>query len=391
MNAILINSLADGGAEKIALIVTKELVKRGHDFKLICLERNIFYDIPEGVEVIYLSNATGAEGGFHKFLRLPILAIKLMKLVKKYKIHVVQSHLFRANYVNVLARRLGAKHMVQVINSGSITTKYSQSTLSGKINLFLIHRLYPKADVIISLSKGTQVDMQHRFNFVVPNQVIYNPTQPDLIENMQKEHVTPKEFSFHTNRKYIISMGRLHPCKCFDILIQAFEAISNQFADTDLIILGEGDERNKLSNIIDTTQLTHRIFLTGRVRNPFKYLARANLFVLPSMNEGFPNSLVEAMLCKIPVISTDCISGPREILAPESDIQFQLKTDIEFAQYGVMVPVKNHMLLADAMTQMLQDQKLSKKYIEQGYKRACMFSLNNIVDQYEKIFFSGGC
>jgi len=389
MNAILINSLTDGGSERIALTVTHELIKRGHIFKLICLERNLFYDIPEGVEVLYLSNATGFEGGFNKLLRLPFLAVKLMRLINKYNIQVVQSHLFRSNYVNVLARQLGARHNVQVLNSGSITPKYNQSTLSGRINLFLINRLYPKADVIISLSKGTQVDMQNRFNFVVPKQVIYNPTQPDLIENLQKEKITPSEFVFQTNRKYIISMGRLHPCKCFDVLIQAFKKIINKVDDIDLIILGDGNEKNKLSNIIKALNLSHRIFLPGRVRNPFKYLARAHLFILPSINEGFPNSLVEAMLCKIPVISTDCISGPREILSPESDIQFQLKTDIEFAQYGVLVPTKNHVLLADAMTQLLQDQNLSKKYIELGYKRACMFSLNNIIDQYEKIIFSG--
>jgi len=391
MNALLTNSLADGGAERIALTVISELIKRGHNMILICLEKNVFYDIPEGVDVIYLSNLSGNEGGLQKFLRLPFLAVKLMKVIKKYNIQVVQSHLFRSNYVNVMARQLGARHKVQVLNSGSISPKYSQSTLTGRMNLFLIHRLYPKADVIISLSKGSQVDMQELFNFSVPKRVIYNPTQPDLLENMQKEQVTPKEFLFQTNHKYIISMGRLHPCKCFDMLIQAFETISNQFKDTDLIILGEGDEKKKLSNCIDTLNLTHRIFLTGRVRNPFKYLARAHLFILPSINEGFPNSLVEAMLCKLPVISTDCLSGPREILAPETDVQFQLKSEIEFAQYGVLTPVNNHLLLADAMTQLLQDQNLSKKYIELGYKRACMFSLDNIIDQYEKVIFSGDC
>ncbi|ETR65471.1 MAG: hypothetical protein OMM_14197 [Candidatus Magnetoglobus multicellularis str. Araruama] len=124
MNAILINSLADGGAEKVALTVLESLVKRGHHIKLLCLEKNQYYEIPNGVEVIYLSNATGHENGLIKLLKLPVLAFKLIKLIRQHHIQVIQSHLFRANYVNVLAKLMGSSHCSQLVNTGSINFYY---------------------------------------------------------------------------------------------------------------------------------------------------------------------------------------------------------------------------------------------------------------------------
>lgn len=385
MNAILINSLADGGAEKIALTVIEELVKRGHQIKLICLEKNHYYHIPKGVDVLYLSNATGNENGLLKVLNLPLLAIRLSKLISKFDIHVLQSHLFRANYVNVLAKTMGAGHRSQLVNTGSITAKYSNAGIHGKINLMLIRLLYPKADCLISKSKGMVIDLHKRFHFIVPNLFIYNPIQLNQIQSKQRDRVSEKEFLFSAQRKYIITMARMNPQKCLDRLIHAFAIISDQFIDTDLIFLGDGHEKRKLEELVANLDLKHRIFFVGRVRNPYKFLNRSNMFVLPSATEGFPNSLVEAMSCRLPVISTDCMSGPREILSPETDVSHQIQNHIEYAPYGVLVPIKNHKLLAEAMKKLLEDKALSQKYAKKGYERACMFALDKIIDQYEKI------
>lgn len=385
MYAILINSLADGGAEKVALTVLEGLIKRGHSFKLICLEKNHFYDIPEGADVIYLSDADGNENGMKKLLNLPVLAIILKGIIRKYHIQVVQSHLFRANYVNILAGILGAGHESQVVSTSSITAKYSKSGISGKINLALIRLLYPKADLILTKSKGMLLDMENRFNFYVPKKVIYNPIKLSLIKSKQNEPFTKQEYAFDPDRRYIITIARMHSQKCLDILVQSFASISEKFASTDLIFLGDGEERSNLQQEVKKFKLENRIFFVGRVQNPYKYLVRSHLFVLPSATEGFPNSLVEAMICNVPVISTDCMSGPREILAPESDIKKQIKKSIEFTPYGVLVPVKNYLLLAKAMETMLNDPQMSKSYSEKGYNRACMFSADKIIDEYERV------
>jgi len=385
LKAILINSLADGGAEKVALTVIEELARRGHQIKLICLEKNQFHDIPKGVQVIYLSNSKGEVNGVRKLFQLFLLAVKLAVLVKKIKIKVIQSHLFRANYVNILSKLMGAGHKSQLINTVSITAKYADSGIAGRINLKLIRHLYPHADCLVVKSKGIFHDINNRFRFNVPTIIITNPLKITYIECQQKELLFKHEFKFQQNRQYIISMARMHPHKCLDVLINAFSIVSMQFEKTDLIIIGDGQEKNRLKDIIDNCNLGNRVFLPGRVKNPYKYLIQSSLFILPSSTEGFPNSLVEAMSCKLPVISTDCMSGPREILAPETDVSIQINNHIEYAPYGVLVPVKNHILLAEAMKKILADKDLSKQYAEKGYERACMFSLDKIIDQYEKI------
>ncbi|MBF0450515.1 MAG: glycosyltransferase [Candidatus Magnetomorum sp.] len=385
MHALLINSLAGGGAEKVVLTVLTELLKRGHHIQLICLEKNTFYDVPDTVEIIYLSDAKGHENGIKKLLNLPFLAIKLTRIVKKYNIGVVQSHLFRANYVNILSRFLGSRHICQVVNTGAITAKYFNAGISGKINLGLIRWLYPKADLVINKAQGTLLDTAQRFRFNVPQIVIYNPVQLALIQSKQKEPLINKDFAFQPNRRYIITMARMHSQKCLHVLIHSFALISTRFPDTDLLFLGDGEERPQLEQLITDLQLKNRVFLIGQVRNPYKYLVRSHLFVLPSATEGFPNSLVEAMICKLPVISTDCMSGPREILAPESDVTKRIETTIEFAPYGVLVPVRNHVLLAEAMVKMLEDRSMCTAYAEKAHVRACMFSAEKIIDEYEQI------
>jgi len=389
MIAILINSLAAGGAEKVVLHVTSELIKRGYKIKLICIEQNQFYQSPDGVNIEYLSKNKGEEKGLLKFIKLPILAIKLFLLIKKHKIKVVQSHLFRANYVNILSKFFGSKHQVQIVNTVSISAEYKNAGLPGKINIFLIRVLYPKADLIIAKSKGMLLDIDKYINFSKNKIIIYNPAQTKMIESKQKEKIDKNEFKFLSNKKYIITMARMHPHKCIDVLINAFSLISKRCPDTDLICLGDGNEKSRLERLIADFNLSNRVHLPGQVQNPYKYLAYSNFFVLPSSSEGFPNSIIEAMICKLPVISTDCLSGPREIIAPNTDISIQNRSSIEYAEYGILVPVNNSIVLAEAIENLLINKKLYLDYSEKGYLRAQDFSSDIIIDEYEKILTQG--
>lgn len=125
--------------------------------------------------------------------------------------------------------------------------------------------------------------------------------------------------------------------------------------------------------------------MLGKKENPFSFLSKADCFVFSSNYEGFPNVLVEALACGLPIISTDCQSGPREILAPTSNISFQLNDKIEFAEYGILVPIKNVEKLKEAMNLLINDKNLRKEYEEKGNFRANHFRIKKIIKQYERI------
>ena len=375
----LINSLSSGGAEKVLSLLIKELSNK-QKVELICLEKNNFYTLPKNVKVTYLTSNTGNQSSLIKLIQLPILALKLKKHIRENNILLLQSHVYRANYINILSKLLGSKHEVQIVNAGAIS-RYQQEGFSGKINLFLINRLYNYADLIILKAKGMQIDMQKLFTFTNKKIVINNPYDIEHIEILKNEDVV--DFIFDKTKKYIINIGRFETFKRQDVLIRTLKGISS---DIELLLIGGGEKESIYKKIAIDNGVSERVHFIGKVKNPYKYLSKCDIFILSSEDgEGFPNALVEAMICKTLVISSDCVSGPREILAPSTNIENKIKNRFEIAENGILFPVMNTIELTNAINYVLNNSEECDCLIQNAYNRTKDFSLDTIVKQYKEI------
>jgi len=364
----LINSLSSGGAEKVLSVIVTELIKQNYQVEVIFLEKNEFYTLPKEVKKTYLSKFDGSESGLKKLLYIPLLAYRLKKNIKENNITLIQSHIFRANYINVLAKLFGSVHKAQVVTAGRVS-RYKELGLNGKINLWLIKTLYAKADLIISKAQGMQEDMQNLFDFKNRQIVINNPYDIEKIISLSKEQMN--DFSFEKDKKYLVSVGRLIPLKRNHEIIKALLKLDE---NTELLLLGDGGQKESLENLVKKLSLKKRVHFLGRVSNPYKYLSRCDIFVSCSESEGFPNVLVEAMICKVPVVSSDCVSGPREILGNN--------------EYGLLFNVGDSRTMIKHIKLLLSDEKIRNSYVQKAKIRADDFSVKKIVKKYKEVLKS---
>jgi glycosyltransferase involved in cell wall biosynthesis len=227
-------------------------------------------------------------------------------------------------------------------------------------------------------------------------QVIYNFYDIDEINKMSTNDIED-EYKEIFKFPVIINMGSLTKQKGQWHLIRVFKKVKEVIPKMKLVFLGEGELENELKKLVYDLKLEKDVFFLGFQKNPFKFISKAKIFVFPSLYEGFPNAIVEAMTCGIPVISSDCDSGPREILAPNSDIKKKTNC-IEYAEYGILIPVCSHKILGaetplsikekiivNSILKLFLRKDLLNKYISKSKERIKYFEKNNILTKYEKI------
>ena len=376
---LLINSLTSGGAEKVLSLLITELNRQHYEVTLISIEKESFYTVPDGVERLYLSSLKTDDSAIKKLLYLPLLAWRLKRYIKESGVTLIQSHMYRANYINILAKIFGAKHTVQVVEVTNINS-FKLPLLTKKINLKLIEWLYPHIDLIVFLAERMKLDFFQHLPLDKPFAVINNPYDIEKIERLCGEEVD--NFSFEDEKRYLVTVGRLDRQKNQQGIIEILNELDSS---VELLVVGDGVLKEDLERKIDELKLKGRVHLLGNQRNPFKYIRHSDIFILNSREEGFPNVLVEAMLCGTAVISTDCISGPREILAPKSDILFQLKEGYEEAENGLLTPVDDGESLVQAINRLLSDPLLKETYEVKAKEDAKNYSLEKIIEKYKDV------
>lgn len=360
----VIPSLAGGGAERVLVHLLRHLDRNRFNPSVVVFSSKNDYqeEIHENVNIILLEKRKRTS--FFGIIK------SLSKIIKKESPFIICSFLTYANYLSVLEKSLsGSKARLFLTEHAnlSVDLKHENFQLIKKI---MIRTLYPKADWIITVSNGVKKDIVS--NFGIPEEkcrVIYNPVDIDRIQALAMEEVS--HIWFKEEMPVLTACGRLTIQKNYPMLLRSIKAVSTEIA-VRVIVLGEGEKRTELEAYAKKLGIHNNVAFLGFQKNPFKFMANSDLFVSSSLWEGFSNVLIEAMTCGIPVISTNCPSGPNEIITHEAN--------------GLLVPVNDKNAMAEAILRLLKDEPLRKNLAEAGRKRAEDFRVEKIVKKYEALF-----
>jgi len=366
---MVIHSLRGGGSERVLINLLKGLDRKEFYVTLVLYEREFDFPLPNNVEIKILDIHTGRN--IFKIAKSFILKIiRLAQLMRQCKPNVIFSLLSSTNVTVILARLLSRTKCIVFVSEHTHPSSNLKNEVYGGITKSLMTLLYPKADKIIAVSEGIKEDLIKSFH--VPEEkitIIYNPVDINEIGMLSQEEADHPWFQ--DKLPIIVSVGRLTRQKGYPYLIKAF-SIVRESLPCRLFIIGEGEDKEKLIQMAKESIYAKDIEFIGFQKNPFKYMAKSSIFVMSSLYEGFGNVLVEAMALGLPVVSTDCPSGPSEI--------------IDNKKNGLLVPVKNEKALAKAILDILKNDTLRNDFRREAKIRAQSFALNKMVEKYRSIF-----
>ena len=343
--AIFLLYLGGGGAERVMLNLGCGLAEQGFEVDLVLGNAwgPHLKKVPPEIRIVDLqvSQTIGSLAALSRYLRQekPLALISAMHY---------------GNEIALWAKRsagVSTKIIITEHNTLSQSLR-NKAKFKNRIIPFFVRSFYRWADEIVAVSKGVAKDLAGISGLPLERiQVIYNPVvTPNLLEKAKE----PVKHSWFEKREFpvILGVGKLEAQKDFSTLIRAF-AIVRQTNVCRLVILGWGPDRPKLEALIQDLGLEKDVALLGYVDNPYCYMARASVFALSSAWEGLPTVIIEALALKVPVISTDCQSGPAEIL--------------ENGKYGSLTPVGDCDALAQQILQVLcgQSQKINLDWLDQ--------------------------
>lgn len=307
----------------------------------------------------------------------------LKKLKKEGNYTACISALESANFVNVLT---GRKYCKTVLSIRIYHEKQLGNPFIVRLVMCMMKIFYNRADQIVAVTDVIRENLIMDYNLDADKVcTIYNGYNVEKIIRDSREQID-KGIVLDLSGKIIVASGRLTAQKGFEHLINCFSNITHLFPEVKLVILGEGELRSKLEQKARDFGIEDKVFLPGYVENPFAIISKCDIFVLPSLSEGYPNVLAEAIICGIPCIATDCRTGPREILSSGGKKQ-ELDT-FEVAEYGILCPSilddENlaEQVMTQALSELLSNDNLYQFYRKQCEKRKDEFDMKNLIGQW---------
>lgn len=358
----MINTLHKGGAERVLSTLSNKFYERNFSVFIICLNYSAqSYPISKGIKIIYLLNKIKRSDAFIMRILYGIMTyVRLLLLLWRERPSCMIAFMTTSNLWAGLSCSLsGTPYIVSERITPDLTIKKFGPVLRG-----LSYLVFKKAKAIVSPAKGIEDCLKEIAGFAKLDnyKVINNPVNP---LNLGPGVV---ETAVH-NKPFILAVGRLTSQKGFDLLIDSFSKLAD--IDVDLLIIGQGIEEQHLRSQIDKLGLSSRIFLLGIRNDLAHYYKQAEVFVLSSRNEGYPNALIEAMSMGCPCIAMNCNFGPSEII----------RNGIN----GVLLETYDSTVLAEAIRELLNNLSLRKTLSENAKLVNKTNSLEVIMDKWEKI------
>lgn len=365
--------LHQGGFERVC-ITTARLLKPYYDVSIVIFDdADIAFDI-RGLSIINIHLGV-RNGKLAKITNLMRRAVRVRKLKQRMKPVIAYSFGPSANMVNALSKTSLTSVFLGLRG-------YQDVADDPKMKLYV-----RKADRIICCSKEIEAIVQEKYGYL-QTATLYNPYDAEGITELSKEKVTdlPWKMEDEDRPRILIGVGRDDPIKGFWHLIKAFYLVQKEIPQMRLIIMGDGSFEQAKS-LVSELQLEQKVYFPGVRKNPYKYLAASEMFLLSSYTEGFPNVLVEAMILGRPLISTDCRTGPAEIL--------------DHGKYGILVPdmgdtedysgatiSEKETCFAEKIIEVLKDSERQKELSELERKRAGEFDYDSYVDNLLKLCYN---
>ena len=381
--ALFVGSLYGSGVQRAMLRLARAFSERGQRVDLlVCTEGgHLEHEVADVVRVVslpprilsgFLETAVAGDVLRRPSLVVPLLRFgaarhlpALVEYLRSERPDAILAAATPPNLMAILGRQIsGVRTRVVVSERNHLSAKVAR--FGKRWKLALIRHFYPAADAIVAVSHGVAADLATTAG-IAPDRIstIYNPVVDASL--LGQAHATPDHpWMADDGPPVVLGVGKLESRKDFATLLRAFARLRER-RDARLLILGEGSEQKSLRKLASQLGVADCVDLPGFVSNPFAYMQRAGVLVLSSCWEGLPNVLIEALACGCPVVSTDCPSGPAEIL--------------EDGIHGALVPIGDDLALAEAIAAALEKPP-SRERLQ---ARAASFSIDAAAGRYHEL------
>lgn len=370
--SILSISLASGGAEKVISLLLKEL-RHDYNVTLVLFHKVLHFPVPEGIEIFAMSENLPNRPFYKKIFDSILFIIKYYRFVKKNNVEISISFLAFPNLINGIVATFN-KNVKTIISERGFPSDNVTSRLSFYISKLFYPIFYNKCDKLFSNSVYINNDLKDNFGVKIPMEVIYNPIELPI------KTIKPEQLNIETKKLKLITAGTINKRKNQIMIIRA---ISESNLEYNFSILGDGDLKEYLKQAIIQRKLNDQIALKGKVKNVNEFLLNNQCFVLSSFTEGFPNALIEAMAIGLPCVSTNCLSGPLELLNENDPIQIN-DGDFYIGKYGLLVNNDDHIGLSKALDFYHNNPSERERFSSLGMKRAKAYELKTIYNQFKQ-------